>query len=108
MAEILGTTIHVTKDHIMDGDRKACTSCPVTLAVKAAFPGVQEVRVDLDTIQIDNRYYATPEKVHNFINRFDYCFSRRSLRSIKFRLTKEYRGRSYEVIKDISKGAPNE
>lgn len=90
-------TIRVTRRHIEDGERKACRRCPVALAVQETL-GV-DCEATLDGLLLIDRRDAcgslrkktiialrTPVIAREFMNRFDYCRSRKWLRPFSFTL----------------------
>ena len=97
--------VHVKKAHILEGCRKDQGNCPIALAISEQ-TGADSVRADLDMIQIDGLFFYTPEKARNFIDRFDFCESKQSLRSIKFRLEKP-EPKAY-LLRQRLKEAPDE
>lgn len=78
--------IHVKKSHIAEGGL-CLNDCPIALAILEQ-TNADSVKANLEIIQIDGLFFRTPKKASNFMNRFDFCESKQSLRSIKFRLEK--------------------
>ena len=86
---MLGQTVRVRKEHIREGRKGSTGYCPVALAIKEAFPNVRKVQADLDIIQIDDVHYETPERVEQFMNRFDFTTNRESISGFKFTIVRE-------------------
>lgn len=72
-------TIRVTQEHIDKGIRNDVCLCPVALALKSA--GICEPYVTGDEIEVGSASYSPPEKVTNFIFKFD---AGESVRPFKF------------------------
>lgn len=97
-------TIRVTRTHINEGWKSECAHCPVALAVSEAFgiPAPAQamksvpaermgyVTADYGVLQICGREFALPERVAEWMIRFDRCGSRggtrRSIRPLTFTL----------------------
>lgn len=66
--------IHVTSEHIQNGQRNDCTGCPIALALLEKY---YDARVAADFMQIkkqpydDWRYLQFPKAVKTFIQKFD-------------------------------------
>ena len=70
------TAVSVTAEHIAAGDRDACESCPVALAIAQTFPDLTYVSVGQDDIAVkaaggDKISLRTPSSVREFIWDFD-------------------------------------
>jgi len=69
-------TVHVTREHINNGTKMSCFTCPVALAILHAI-GLQigdfpcPVQADRDGLKIGLDRYPTPKPVVDFMNRFD-------------------------------------
>lgn len=82
--------IRVTKEHIKKGKPEACSSCPVALALKEAFPEAHHTMAGpsqlglMDEDQGFTRLWDTPLIVREFITRFD---SNKPVEPFEFELT---------------------
>lgn len=70
-------TVSVTAEHIAEGEREQCETCPVALAVKDAFPGALLVSVNGWTIRICFRdrdvLVRLADEAGDWIAAFDNC-----------------------------------
>ena len=90
MAAMATILVRVTRADIDEGWRQSCRRCPVALALLRA-TGL-EWHADLDDLRLigvpwedrDRRPVRTPERVRDWMNRFDFCKSRRSQRPFRF------------------------
>jgi hypothetical protein len=63
-------TIEVTQQHIDEGSRSLCASCPIALAIKAV--GFRNVSVGSGTVQIGDCFaHLLPPAVRDFIQNHD-------------------------------------
>ncbi len=64
-------TIHVTAEHIMCGEKRRTSSCPIALA--ATDQGLQGVEVGLYSMRwgTDGQIYCLPKEAINFREAFD-------------------------------------
>lgn len=70
MTDETATRVHVTADHIQHGLRARCDTCPIALALTAAFPG-QRAWVDTGIAYIGKRLILLPKAARTFIAEFD-------------------------------------
>ena len=63
--------VEVTRKHIRKGKQFSSRQCPVTLAIMAAAPACDEIRVTRDEIWIDGVRHKQPQAVGNFVRMFD-------------------------------------
>lgn len=67
--------IEVTAEDIMRGERDNCETCPVALAARRAFGGVavdvDGVRIIVDNCGPNERTFASPSSVADFVEDFD-------------------------------------
>lgn len=67
-------TIHVTKEHIEDGIKGSCASCPIALAIepfnKVWYVSVTRLR-DAYLAEDAERYVSLPDSARSFIHGFD-------------------------------------
>jgi hypothetical protein len=70
-----GLLVSVGQNDILDGFPCSCTSCPVAIAVRRAFPwgdfGPPELTVSSKEILIDGILFHVPRSARNFIRKFD-------------------------------------
>lgn len=74
----MNVEIEVTAEHISDGEKASCYTCPVALALKDHLPENQYARVDENTIIFYSvaphsilKNIRTPDEVVGFIMDFD-------------------------------------
>lgn len=86
---LIGRPIKVKKAHIREGRKNDCRHCPVALALLEAVPGAV-VSADLDQCWVNDVPYVTPERVEQFMNRFDYTTNRESISGFTFTFEEIY------------------
>jgi hypothetical protein len=77
-------TIKVTQCDINRGKRAECGKCPVAIAIKRA-TGENRVVVGAGWARVGEMGYPLPDKVYDFIERFDFA---KPVKPIRFALRK--------------------